>query len=195
MRAAERALAEVGFELDLDTYLLDMSQGRGSWASARLAGVDEATIDRVRVRRDALYQRYLATEDIEVPGVEDVLADLSGLVRMAVVTTAKRTDVQLIHRDRRILPFMDFVLVREDYEHSKPHPEPYLTALERFGATPDEALVVEDSARGLAAAVAAGIACVVVHHDLMQGGYLAATTHRITSLAALGDLLRQHYLT
>jgi HAD superfamily hydrolase (TIGR01509 family) len=60
---------------------------------------------------------------------------------------------------------MDFVLVREDYELAKPHPEAYLTGLKRFGATKEETLVVEDSFRGLNSAVAAGIECVVVDND------------------------------
>ena len=41
---------------------------------------------------------------------------------------------------------MDFVLVSEDYQLTKPHPEPYLTGLKRLGATKRETLVVEDSA-------------------------------------------------
>ena len=53
---------------------------------------------------------------------------------MAIVTTAKRADFELIHENRHIKQFMDFVLVREDYQHAKPHPEPYLTGLKRSGA-------------------------------------------------------------
>jgi HAD superfamily hydrolase (TIGR01509 family) len=63
---------------------------------------------------------------------------------------------------------MDFVLVREDYSLAKPHAEPYLTGLKRFGATKEEALVVEDSSRGLQSAVAAGIDCAVVYSDFAK---------------------------
>ncbi len=68
----------------------------------------------------------------------DVLAELSAHVRMAIVTTSKRADVEFIHRARRITAHMDFVLTREDYTQAKPHPEPYLTGLRRFGARTDE---------------------------------------------------------
>jgi HAD superfamily hydrolase (TIGR01509 family) len=37
------------------------------------------------------------------------------------------------------------VLVRDDYTRAKPDPEPYLTALARFGTPNEQALVVEDS--------------------------------------------------
>ena len=53
---------------------------------------------------------------------------------MAIVTTAKRADFELIQEKRHIRQFMDFVLVREDYVARQPHPELW-TGLKRFGAT------------------------------------------------------------
>lgn len=188
-RAGERALAEIGFDLDPDRYLRDMTRGLTTWAQVREAGVDEPTIDRLREVGNAYYQEYLRTEAIEIPGVVDALAELSRHVRMAVVTTARRDDFEIIHEHRDILRFMDFVLVREDYEHAKPHPEPYLTALRRFGASSEEALVVEDSARGLRSAVAAGIDCVVVDNDFTRGQDFTRATHRVRRLGEVTDLV------
>lgn len=184
-RAGERALAEVGFAPDRDQYLRDMGRGIGIWAQARAAGVDEATVDRLRRVRDGYYQEYLRTEAIEIEGVMEALAALSKHVRMAIVTTARRADFDLIHEHRRIRDFMEFVLVRDDYARSKPHPEPYLTALGRFGAAKADALVVEDSARGLRSAVAAGIDCAVVHNDFTGGQDFSGASHRIGALAEL----------
>ena len=188
-RAGERALADIGLTLDKAQYVRDMNQGLATWAQARAAGVDEQTIDRQREVRDLYYQEYLRTEAIEIDGVVETLDELSRHVRMAIVTTAKRVDFDLIHEKRGIRKFMDFVLVREDYEHAKPHPEPYLTGLKRFGATPDETLVVEDSSRGLRSAVAAGIDCVVVHNDFTKAQDFSQASHRIDTLAELKDLL------
>jgi HAD superfamily hydrolase (TIGR01509 family) len=188
-RAGARALADIGVTLDEDRYLSDMNRGLGTWAQARAAGVDEATISRARTVRDAWYQHYLRTEPIDVDGVVAILAALSGHVRMAIVTTAKRADFDLIHEGRRIQPFMEFVLLREDYAHAKPHPEPYLTGLSRFGATAEQTLVVEDSARGLASALAAGIDCAVVHNDFTATQDFSRATHRIDTLAQLPELV------
>lgn len=189
-RAGERALAEVDVVLAQERYLRDMSQGLGTWAQARAAGVDERVIDRQREARDAYYQEYLRSEAIEIDGVVDALAELSQYVRMAIVTTAKRADFDLIHRSRQITGFMDFVLVREDYDRPKPHPEPYLAGLKRFGATRDETLVVEDSSRGLASAVAAGIDCAVVGNSFTATQDLSRATHRIDTLAELTSIVR-----
>lgn len=188
-KAGERAYAEIGLALDKDRYLEEMSQGAGTWAQAKAAGVDDHTIDRLREVRDAYYRRYLRTEAIEIDGVVDVLAALSRHVRMAIVTTSKRADFELIHAGRGIRRFMDFVLLRDDYVRAKPHPEPYLTALERFGAAPEEALVVEDSARGLRSAVAAGIDCAIVHNEFTTSHDFSQARYRIQTLADLTDVI------
>ena len=47
--------------------------------------------------RNAYYHEYLRTEAIEIEGVVEVLAELSKYVRLAIVTTAKRADFQLMH--------------------------------------------------------------------------------------------------
>ncbi len=188
-KAGERALADIGVTLNKDQYLRDMNQGLGTWAQARAAGIDEQTISRQREVRDDYYQDYLRTEPIEIAGVVETLAELSNYVRMAIVTTAKREDFELIHEKRHIRQFMEFVLVREDYQFAKPHPEPYLTGVKRFGATKEETLVVEDSSRGLNSAVAAGIDCVIVSNDFTKGQDFSQARYRIETLMELKDII------
>ena len=189
-KAGERALADIGLTLDQDQYLRDMSQGLGTWAQARAAGIDEQTISRQRGVRDDYYKEFVKTEAIEIEGVVEALAELSKYVRMAIVTSAKRADFEIIHEKRQIRQFMDFVLVREDYQLAKPHPEPYLTGLKHFGAAREETLVVEDSSRGLNSAVAAGIDCVIVHNDFTRTHDFSQASYRIETLIQLKDLIR-----
>jgi HAD superfamily hydrolase (TIGR01509 family) len=191
-KAAERALADIGFALDKQQYLRDMTQGLGSWAQAKAAGIDEQTLSTRRAARDAYYQEYLRTEAIEIEGVVEALAELSRYARMAIVTTAKRADFELIHEKRQIRQFMDFVLLREDYEFAKPHPEPYLTGLRRFGGGKEEALVVEDSARGLSSAVAAGIDCVIVYNNFTKTNDFSQAGYRIDTLIGLKDIILEN---
>ena len=187
--AGVRALADIGFTLDKDQYLRDMQQGLATWAQARAAGIDEPTISRQREVRNGYYQEYLRTERIEIDGVVEALAELATYVRMAIVTTARRVDFDMIHEGSHIRSFMDFVLAREDYQLAKPDPEPYLTGLRRLGATRDETLVVEDSSRGLSSAVAAGIDCVIVHNDFTRAQDFSGARYRIEALAELKDII------
>ena len=142
-----------------------------------------------RKQRDVYYQEYLQQEEIEIPGVEAVLETLSQTHQMAIITTSKRADFNIIHSQRNIVGYMDFVLAREDYALSKPNPEPYLTGLERFGAQAQECLVIEDSQRGLQAALAAGIDCVIVHNDFTAGHDFTGARYRVNTIAELPALL------
>ena len=188
-KASERALADVGFTLDKDQYIRNMNQGVSAWTQAAAAGIDEQTITRQREIRNGYYQEYLRTEAIEIEGVVEALAELSGYVRMAIVTTAKRADFEIIHEKRQIRQFMEFVLVREDYKLAKPNPEPYLIGLERLGSTKEETLIVEDSSRGLSSAVAAGIDCAVVYNDFTKTQDFSRADYRIQKLSELKDIV------
>ncbi len=183
--ATQKCVAELGVSLELSDYLTLMAQGRNAWELARERGISEDEINRVRHRRNLRYRELLASEPIDIDGVEDVLANLARSFRLAIVTTALAEDFELIHRRRNIVPLVDFVLTREDYTNSKPHPDPYLAALERFKISPSAALAVEDSQRGLQAATAAGLDCVVVHSAFTAAQDLSAATYRIEHVADL----------
>jgi len=188
-KASQRALAELDIEMSESQYMIFMTQGRSCFELASEAGIDEVTLDKKRIERNAYYQAFIRSQDIEIPGVVDVLRALSQTCKMAVVTSCRRDDFNLIHQDGNILAFMDLVLVREDYTHSKPHPEPYLLALEKLGANAADTIVVEDSQRGLRSAIAAGIDCAVVYNKFTESHDFSGATHRLSSLEALAGLL------
>ena len=187
--ATRTCIRHLGVDLDLGDYLADMAHGHPAWRRAAAIGATEEEIRQRRAERDALYQRFLREQDIEIDGVADVLATLAARYSMAIVTTAKRKDFELIHRDRAIVPHMDFVLVNGDYARSKPAPDPYLAALDRFGAAAEDAVVIEDSERGLRSAVAAGIDCVVVANEFVAAQDLSSATRSIPDLAQLPAVL------
>ena len=190
--ATRRALMALDIELDRATYQQIMIDGRAAWELAEAQGVPLDLIAQQKAQRDRWYQHYLCTEDIEIPGVQNALAALQGEYSMAIVTTSRGTDFDVIHRERNIVPYMDFVLTREDYQRSKPDPEPYRLALQRFGAQPGEALVVEDSQRGLRSAVAAGIDCAVVDNAFTANHDFSAARYRLEHLGQLLDICVQH---
>ena len=84
---------------------------------------------------------------------------------------------------------MEFTLTREDYVFSKPDPEPYITALKRFGADPESCLVIEDSQRGLQSAIAAGIDCAIVHNDFTANHNFSGARYMLGSIKEMLDIL------
>ena len=67
----------------------------------------------------------------------------------------------------------------------KPSPERYLAALAAFGVDASEAIAVEDSTKGVEAAVAAGLDCIAVPNAITQHGDLSAAHTVLASLDLL----------
>ena len=189
-QANKRALATLGIDLLRDAYLVNMANGVSAWEAARVSGISESEIERGRELRDRYYQEYLVTEDIEIEGVLETLDVLGTEYRMGIITTSKPSDFALIHEKRSILGHMEFYLTREDYEQAKPHPEPYLKGLQRFGATVAETVVIEDSARGLKSAIAAGIDCIVVANEFTAAHDLSKATARVATFRELPSTIK-----
>jgi len=190
-RSTQQALAELGVSLEEELYLRRMVLGASSWELASAAGIDHDQIVAKRRQRDAYYAEYLSRENLDIPGVEDVLETLSNRnnLKMAIVTTSKRDHFDLIHRDRGIVRYMDLVLTREDYRASKPDPEPYLLALSLLGASAGECLVVEDSQRGLQSALSAGIDCAVVYNQFTASQDFTGASHVLRSITELPGII------
>lgn len=190
-QATRELLAEVGAHLDEDGYRrFFLQQGTGAWHLAKERGSSDAAIQVLKRRRDDRYQALLRAEDVLIPGVLLLLAGLAPRARMAIVTSSKRAHFDAIHERTGLPAHFEFVLAREDYAVSKPDPEPYLTAVARLGLAAADCLVIEDSARGLSAAKAAGLACWVVPSALTRASDFAQADRRFDTLSALQAALQ-----
>lgn len=188
-KANVKALAEIGVELTQEAYLLIMARGGTAWEVAQQQGISKAVIDAQRTRRDIYYQEFISTEDIVIDGVEVVLKELSKTYKMGIVTTSRRVDFELVHDALPLVQYMDFVLCVEDYPRAKPHADPYLAGMKKFGAKKEECLIIEDSQRGLGSAINAGIECAIVDNEFTRTHDFSGATHHIKTLSALIDLL------
>jgi len=187
-KASKRALKEF-FDVDVsfEQYMKLMTDGKGVWVAAPNAAKEQ--VDIARDQRDIYYQEYLKTENLAIDNIHRILEKLSKNYKMGIVTTSRRVDFEIIHKNRGITDFMEFVLCVEDYTEAKPHPEPYLKGLELFNAKKDEVVVVEDSERGLISAFSANIDCIIVHNEFTKTQDFSKAKHYIKSLEELHSLL------
>jgi len=185
-----KALGEFGLNLTFDIYMEIMARGGTAWEVAKKAGYSKKEIDKKREQRDIYYQEFIKNENIEIEGVVEVLKELSKTYKMGVVTTSRRVDFDLIHKNLNIVKYMDFTLCVEEYTRSKPHPDPYLAGMKKFNAKKEECLIIEDSQRGLTSAVNAGIECVVVANAFTATHDFSQASYKIKSIKELLTLLK-----
>ncbi|HKI75330.1 MAG TPA: HAD family phosphatase [Pseudomonadales bacterium] len=185
----QRALRRIGIEFPVEAYHALMTSGGSVWDMEEVVQLGTEAVSIHRRRRDDDYLDSLKTAPIDIAGVEPLIEALAAQYTMAIVTQSSPEAFEVIHRPRNITRHMEFALRNGDFPRGKPAPDPYLTALERFGISPDRAIVVEDSARGLRAAQAAGIRCVVVKSRFTRTQDFSGATAIIDSLDQLPEIL------
>ena len=139
--------------------------GQGLWHSARrlqsrgVVMTEDEIIDSLtttvlgRVQSGGLPWR---------PGARELLVELKAAgVPTALVTMSIRKLAAVVVDTIDFAAF-DVVVAGDDVEHSKPHPAAYLRAAELLGVDPTDCVAIEDSAPGVAAAVASGAATIGV---------------------------------
>jgi len=187
-RANEETLAGVGITLQWEQFEeISLTRGGSVLQLAARPGTD--AFYKLRNERDARYADLIAREPLVIDGVREVLDALRGKYVMGIVTSSGHEHFEIIHSTSGLLPYFQFVLTMKDCVHFKPHPEPYLKAVELSGFAPAECLVIEDSPRGLAAALAAGLRCIVIPSKFTHGNNFAGAYKILQSVRELPQAL------
>lgn len=160
IKAAERVWGQWAASHGLDVAaFLPTIHGKRTEETIRalnLPGVDPVA--------EAAFITHAEIEDVAgveaIQGAHDFIASLPR-ARWAIVTSAPRALAKA-----RIaaagLPLPDVLVAAEDVERGKPAPDPFLLGARKLGVAPSDCLVFEDTQAGLQAAVAAGMASIVV---------------------------------
>lgn len=187
--ATARVMAKHGIRCDADRWAALQDGGRGIGRLLDEAGLDGRRRAEVRGMRDELYAELLAERSVLIPGARRTVETVTERFRSAMVTTSLRRYVDQMHRRSGLLDHFEHIVTAEDCARHKPHPEPYLHAMELLGATPETCVAIEDSPRGLASALAAGVRCVVVRTDFIAPERLRGADHVLESIQAFGPWL------
>jgi beta-phosphoglucomutase-like phosphatase (HAD superfamily) len=96
---------------------------------------------------------------------------------MGITTTTSRANVDAllsVHLGARWRDWFAVVVCGEDVERKKPDPQVYASAVAALGLSPHQALAIEDSPDGAAAASAAGVPVIVAQSTYFAGTPIAA---------------------
>ncbi len=124
-------------------------------------------IDLTKKKFDVIQARDEVTKQIEqyildvgLPlkeGVRTAIEQLSIHYRLAIVSSSPAKVIERALRHHQIDHHFTCRITRDDITYPKPHPEPYLHALQALQIKPEEAIAIEDSLPGAQSAAAAGI--------------------------------------
>ncbi len=155
--------AEAGLTLTLEQF--GITFGRTSreiiaalWQDRRLSEEDVLALDN---RKEALFRQILERDFPAMPGVRELLQEIhdAGLA-LAVGSSGPPENVELALERLGDRSLWGAVVTGRDVTRGKPDPQVFSLAAERLGIVPGRCVVVEDARPGVAAAKAAGMACI-----------------------------------
>lgn len=148
--------------------------------------LDPVRSQQLADKKEAAFRERVKANGVSaVSGVVDFIrwAHASGY-KLACVTNAPRLNALCVLGALDLLDIFKVLVIGEECENMKPHPEPYLTAASLLCIDPSQCIVFEDSPSGVKAGVAAGSRGVIAVAS-------ALSAQRLYSLDA--TLVIRHY--
>jgi HAD superfamily hydrolase (TIGR01509 family) len=188
-RAYRQVLEPFGVDVGMEEYRVHWiaADGGAEYACEQYALPIDA--EELRRRKAVAYRGLVAAGVAPCPGAREALERLAPHYRLAIATNTVRVEANLVLGHLGIAPRLEAVVAREDYVDAKPAPDAYRAAATALGLPPGECVVVEDTARGVRAGVAAGCVVVALATPLTFDNDFTGAAARITSLDQLGPSL------
>lgn len=160
--AWEKFLTKQGYPYD-DQLFDNILSGRTGPTSLRLLFGDDLPKEKLNFyleEVDSNYQNILRqTEEVRpIAGVHAFLHQISkNGCRLALATSAPTLNIELGLQKLKLENTFEHIVGKVDVTHGKPHPEVYLTTVERLGIPVENCIVFEDSKVGIQSARNAGL--------------------------------------
>ncbi|WP_367872316.1 HAD-IA family hydrolase [Luteolibacter sp. Populi] len=164
--AFREAFARQGGELGREEYFRELMGAANETIERYLADKAPDGFDAKRFSGDwrGAWKSIMGRQPLQpLPGVSDLLERLCEQgIPVALASSSDRADIELCLEASGLAGYFPVRAAGDEVAEGKPSPEIYLLACRRLGVDPANCLAIEDSKRGIAAALAAGMAVVWV---------------------------------
>lgn len=192
-RALREALLPEGISIDEQAYANEYLayDDRGAIRLAlgnHAKPADRDKVEEVAARKAELFDGWLTGIPF-FAGARELVRQLAGAMPLAIASGALTQEIEIMLTGGGVRDAFGAIVGADQVRNGKPHPEPYLLAMQRIadqapGLTPAECLVFEDSPPGIASARAAGMKVVAVTNSY-PAAKLGAANRVVASLVGL----------
>jgi len=121
-------------------------------SSALISGIN-VNLQELADTKDALFLQYIEKINI-VDGAFRIMQQIKKAGhKCCIVTNCNRKVAEEVVKYTKLDKYIDFIVSNTDCKNSKPHPEPYLTAMEKYGKIDNsKCFIFEDSKTGILSA-------------------------------------------
>ena len=168
-KAYNEVFERYGHTLDKEEYWIEWtSKGKGIKGEIERHNL-KLNIDPIELRKQKfeVYSQFCQSGEIKLfPGAIDLVKRLAENHKIAIASGSWAKDIEHILRNCNALNLIPVILGKESAKREKPFPDIFLNAANKLGYEPKECFVLEDALKGLNAAKAAGIPCIILKNEL-----------------------------
>ncbi len=154
-QAYKAALTEYGYELSRDYYIQNCFGHSYKDFLPAILGADSSLLERVHEKKNILYKNCFCYAEVNFHLV-NILTAIRSEYYLALVTTASKANVTNILQHFKLDYLFDAIVTQEDMSRNKPAPDCYIKTREKFGISPINTIIFEDSPVGMTAALGSG---------------------------------------
>jgi HAD superfamily hydrolase (TIGR01509 family) len=190
----ERAFLEVFREMGYgETHGIDFPaylgrSDRALWLDFVAKHQPPQSLEELTERKQNRLLEILRAEQPIFETLPELVGKLAVRHRLALASGSLHTIIDAVLAMKNLRQFFPVRVSVEDVAHGKPAPDVFLRAAELLGVRPSACCVIEDSAAGVRAALAAGMEVIAITNSL-PAVKLAAATHVVETYEQIERLL------
>ena len=124
------------------------------------------SLEELLARKEEKFTALLQREEPIFDGLPELLEKVSARYSLALASGSRHPTINVVLELRGLRRFFPAVVSSEDVAHGKPAPDIFLRAAELLAVAPGDCCVIEDSAAGVEAGLAAGMFVVAITNSL-----------------------------
>jgi beta-phosphoglucomutase len=159
----QKALEEYGIDMSPEELYILEGQGVEEVASQLVRKFNIPAEERKNIiQKKRLYYNQVKKDEL-YPYFLDVIEWARQMeLKTALVTGGDRERVVKALQAYGIDSYFQIIVTSENVMHTKPSPEPYLTAAQLLGVEPQQCIVIENAPLGITSAKAAEMKCIAI---------------------------------
>jgi beta-phosphoglucomutase len=187
-RAWRQALSH--YVVDVDEHYFYMQEGQGisgvGKSLLKETELDKNTFQKIIEEKKHYFNHIFRVEFYD--GFFDFLDFIAKeRIKLGIVTGGLRERI-IPFVNKYVTGYFEAIITADDVNHTKPHPEPYLTGAKKLSLDPAQCLVIENAPMGITSAKNAGMAVIAIETTLDKK-YLKDADYCVASFSEMKQLM------
>ena len=178
----------------IDIWVSPKGRGKeGTPYFIKLKGLNVKT-EKMMATQKPIYEKLFSKDLKMIPGAAELVGRFKAKnIPLGIVSSNNLYSIKAGLKNFGLEKEFEFIISPQDCEFIKPHPAPYLKAVEMLGLSADQVLVIEDSDTGVESAKAAGCKVIALPNEFTEAEDFSKADFVAKSIGEITEQLLEEF--